>query len=80
MSKRVESIGENALAAMPFSEIGRQLGITTGCAKKAYERGIARLRKMPGNMENLRQLADELERKRPVQVDWFGADDEEQRA
>ena len=65
---------------MSFGEIGAALGMSRQSAFNTYSRAIRRLRKMPVDLANLRELADELEKKRLIAVEWFGADDEEQRA
>lgn len=72
MSQSRISSGEDGLAVMSFAEIGQRIGLTRGGAFMAYKRAIRRLREKHVEMEHLRGLATELEKNRPVQVDWFG--------
>lgn len=46
---------------MTFAEIGRELGISRGGAWMLYRSAISKLRKRPGAMEALRQIAEELQ-------------------
>lgn len=69
--------GEDGLAAMTFIEIAKVVGGSPAHARVDYRRAIAKLRQKTEALGNMRALATELERHRPVEVDWFGAEEQE---
>lgn len=71
-NRRVVAAGDDALAVMSFPEIGQQLGISSASARVTYGRAMKKLRANTAALEEMQGLADELDRKWPVDVDWFG--------
>jgi hypothetical protein len=67
---------DEALAVLTFNEIAQRLGMTPPQARSAYAKGMKKLRRNTEALENMRALATELERHRPVELDWFGAEEE----
>lgn len=74
--RRVVAAGDDALAAMSFPEIGERLGIPVAVARATCSRAMRKLRRNGAALELMAALADELDRKRPVDLDWFGAEEE----
>lgn len=75
-NRRVVAAGDDALAVMSFPEIGQQLGISSASARVTYSRALKKLRRNNVALEAMSGLADELDRKRPVDVDWFGGEED----
>lgn len=73
----IRADGDDPLAAMSFVEIARVLGGTPPQMRSAYREAMKKLRRDPVALADLRGLQAELERRRPVQFDWFGGDEEE---
>lgn len=67
--------GSCPLAEMEWNEIASRLGISSSLARKTYSRAIKKLRARPVQLGLLHDMAAELEKKRPVAVDWFGSED-----
>lgn len=76
---RIETRGQDALAAMSFVEIGRHLGTSRENAFGIYTRAMKKLRRNPEALENMRALAAEIDRRRPQRFDYL-ADAEEKTA
>jgi hypothetical protein len=74
--QRVQARGDEALAVMSFEEIGSALGISRAAASNACVRAVKKLRRNVVATEHMLGLAVELERNRPVDVDWFGGEDQ----
>jgi hypothetical protein len=76
--RNVLTIGDDALAVMTFPEIAERLGTTRSNVFCAYRSGMKKLRRNTVAIENMRALAEELERTRPVDIAWFGSEEEEE--
>lgn len=72
----VLAVGDDALAAMTFVEIAARIGTTPAGARSSYTTALKKLRRNTEALERMAELARELERHRPVDLDWFGSEDE----
>ncbi|HEX4039036.1 MAG TPA: hypothetical protein VHX37_13330 [Acidobacteriaceae bacterium] len=72
----IVAVGDNPLAAMTFVEISQRLGIAPIAVRGVYRTAMNKLRRNTEALERMAELARELERHRPVDLDWFGSEDE----